>query len=210
MKRIAALALALLATAALAATQSITLAPGDSVTVTAAQQGGSPPPVITPTPVPTPPPTPGPSEFPTAQECGVAGSVWYREMSWQSPARLYQPMGVFDAIVVKFTTGGTLSTPGQLPRISAAEWNSPPSARIGTLSTKRCDFAQQAKWGANLGSDAARTTSIQGVFLIGGNDWYYPSFPPNTDVYLNIKNATDPSCSQSCEMFVDLVKSGGL
>ena len=46
----------------------------------------------------------------------------------------------------------------------------------------------------------------------GSGFGYYPVLKTNTTYYLNIKNSPNSTCAQnnSCDMFIDLVKPGGL
>lgn len=133
-------------------------------------------------------------------------------MDWNHPARLYTrdvggftPRGV---VVVQFTTGSVSST-NMLPRIAAAEFSSSPSSRIATLSPTPCDFGPQAALGA-----AGEGNSVTMVFALGtGSGYgYYPVLQLNTTYYLNIKNSPNATCIANgvCDMFIDLVKSGGL
>jgi hypothetical protein len=133
-------------------------------------------------------------------------------LNWAAPSRLYTAnLGLFtanDALVVKFTTGNNPTTTS-LPRIAAAEYQSSPSTRHAVLSSTPCDFNPQAAAGASVVG-----SSITMIFAIepGSGFGYYPVLQPNTTYYVNIKNVENASCaiSNACDMFVDLVKPGGL
>jgi hypothetical protein len=129
-------------------------------------------------------------------------------MNWQSPARRTQNMGPSDAIVVKFTTGN-VSSISSLPRITGAEYQSPPSSRIAVLSPTACDFGTQPMMGAY-----GEGNSITMVFAVGTGSGYgfYPVIPLNTTWYLNVKNSPNSTCTAGgvCEMFFDLLKPGGM
>lgn len=167
-----------------------------------AQQGGAPGPILPPPPPPPPPPPVPPVEAPPG------GRVIHLVMGWANPARQYVEMGPDDVLVVETTTGG-VSTGGSLPRFGAAEYQSPPSSRIATLSLKPGDFGDQPTLGAK-----GEGNSVTMVFAIGtGSGFgYYPVFPPNTKIFLNIKNSPGCTCREQgvCGMFVDLLKVAGL
>lgn len=152
--------------------------------------------------------TPTPPSNLSSAACGVTGQVYTQTMPWPTPSRLYQTMGADDAIVIQFTTGSTSSS-GSLPRIAAGEYGSPPSPRLATLSPKQCDFGPQPTVGA-----AGEGNSVTMVFALGtGSGFgYYPVLALNTTYYLNVKNSPSSTCrtNGSCDMFVDLVKPGGL
>lgn len=130
-------------------------------------------------------------------------------MNWGSPVRLYTGhMGANDIVLVTFTTGNT-STTNSLGRVAGAEYNSPPSGRIATLSANPCDFTTQAAPGANM-----QGNSITASFAItpGSGFGYYPVLSKNHLYYLNIKNSPNSTCVNAavpeCGMFFDLLNSG--
>jgi len=133
-------------------------------------------------------------------------------MDWAAPTRLYTAsfnnMHYDDAVVVRFTTGN-VETTNSLPRIAGAEYQSQPSARVAALSATPCDFDPQQTVGAY-----GQSVSVTMVFAIspGTGFGYYPVLQKNTTYYLNIKNAPNATCASNnvCDMFVDLVKPGGL
>jgi hypothetical protein len=193
------LCLAAVAAASVYAAAPIILQPGESVIVTALPGGGG----VTP-PSCTPPavlnPATGQCETPPPPNndtnCGVPGPVRHMVMSWQTPTRLYTSnAGGFaknGAVVVAFTTGSVSSTTS-LPRIAAAEYQSPPSSRIATLSSKPCDFGPQPTPGA-----AGEGNSVTMVFALGtGSGYgYYPVLQLNTTYFLNMKNSP-ATCSST-------------
>lgn len=202
MKRFACIAvLILFASVAIAATQTYTANPGDTVVINVA---------------------PAPIGVGSGSGSGSGSGAWNGTcpgfprtvaltLDWQDATRLYTKdyggFGSNDALVVSFTTG-SVSSGGSLPRIASAEYNSPPSGRIAYLSSKPCDFTPQTAFGANMNGN-----SITAVFALGtGSGFgYYPVLELNTTYYLNIKNAASSTCAGgSCDMFVDLVKAGGL
>lgn len=128
--------------------------------------------------------------------------------NWASPTRLYTGhMGANDIAIVQFTTGSGSSS-SSLPFIAGAEYNSPPSSRLGTLSASPCDFTTQTAAGANIGP----STSITARFAVGSGTGYgyYPVLNTSTTYYLNVKNVANSTCASSgeCGMFFDLVKNG--
>lgn len=130
-------------------------------------------------------------------------------MNWASPSRLAPiTMGANDIVIVQFTTGN-VSTTTSLETLSGAEWSSPPSSRIATLSSTPCDFSAQTAPGANIGP----SNSITAKFGLGtGTGFsYYPVLNLNSTFYLNIKNAPSPTCASGgiCDLFMDLLKVGG-
>lgn len=133
-------------------------------------------------------------------------------LNWATPTRLYTSQaGGFstnDILVIQFTTGGVSSTTS-LPRIAAAEYQSSPSSRTAVLSATPCDFTTQATPGATIIGN-----SVTAVFALGtGSGFgYYPQLALNTTYYLNVKNTPSATCTASgaCDMFIDLVKPGGL
>jgi hypothetical protein len=133
-------------------------------------------------------------------------------IDWSTPVRKYTEQhggfGVSDIIIVKFTTGN-VSTGSSLPRLTAAEYNSPPSSRTAVLSAIPCDFSVQSTPGAtNIGN------SITAVFALGtGTGFgYYPVLQLNKEYYLNMKNNPGSTCASapSCDMFIELLKPGPL
>lgn len=134
--------------------------------------------------------------------------------NWANPVRLYTGVGGVptfgpnDALVIQFTTGN-VSTTTSLVRVASAEYNSPPSARVAKLSATPCDFNAQSAPGANM-----QGNSITASFAItpGTGYSYYPVLNRNTTYYVNLKNDTSPTCASGgiCDVFVDLLKPGGL
>jgi len=143
---------------------------------------------------------------------GVTVTPKIIQMDWANPQRMYTTnaggFGADDVIVVRFTTGN-VSSDASLPRLASAEYNSSPSSRDATLSSLMCDFAPQATPGATIIGN-----SITAVFAIGtGSGFgYYPVLQTNTTYYLNMKNSAGASCRSNgqCDMFIDLIKAGGL
>lgn len=131
------------------------------------------------------------------------------DFPWLNPVRQYTgSMGVNDVIVVRFTTGTLTSASNNLPRVTAAEWGSPPSGRTSVLSATPCDFNPQTWLGA-----VSAGNSIQVPFAVkGANFGYYPILEFATTYYWNIKNVPNQSCSAQgiCDMFVELLKPSGL
>jgi hypothetical protein len=121
---------------------------------------------------------------------------------------MFATMGINTAIVVVFTTG-SVSTTSSLPRVAGAEYNSSPSTRIARLSSTPCDFTTQPVPGANIEGNSVTATF---AILPGSGFNYYPRLSTNTTYYVNVKNATSPTCEGSgvCDMFFDLIKPGGL
>ncbi len=132
------------------------------------------------------------------------------EFNWNAPGRLTAPMNPGTAVVVKFTTGNFDSANNNLPRISGAEFGSPPSARYAVLSSTPCDFGAQTWQGA-----ISAGNSVQVPFAVGsGNNFnFYPKLSKNTTYYFNLQNLTDhESCSNQgiCQVFVELSKPGDI
>ncbi len=131
------------------------------------------------------------------------------DMTWSSPTRmLTSGFGPNDALVVRFTTGTVNSPINNLPKLVAAEYGSPPSDRRATLSDTACDFGT----GLSLGASVAANT-ITSIFSVGPNNtFYYPALSQSKTYYLNIKNGPASTCaaSGSCNMYVELLKPGGL
>lgn len=206
MKRILFSLLMLATIEAQAVSQSIVLSPGDVVTITAAPQGGG-------TTPPTPPSIP-PQTGSWDGKCAGFARTLVVDLDWNAPQRKWSPTmtnGVNflrpDVMVVRFTTG-SVSTTGSLVTVSGAEYNSPPSWRIATLSATPCDFGPQPAMGANITGNSVTAKFALGT---GTGFGYYPVLPLNTVHYLNIKNDELPTCAATlCDMFVDLLKPGGL
>lgn len=139
----------------------------------------------------------------------------YTKLDWNGTAierrgysNAFRPDGVW---VVEFRTPSTPSTPNNLPRISAGEYNSPPSTRQAVLSDVPCDFSGTA---LGMGSSSV-SNSVQVVFsVVTSGGFFNPTLKANTTYYFNIKNASGSTCSVSesreCSMFVDLIKPSGL
>jgi len=108
-------------------------------------------------------------------------------------------MGPQDAIVIAFTptiVGGVLS------HIEAADYQTNPSARTGTLSTKSCDF------GVGLGGFSNPSSGQEPLtyFSAGKSNAYgAPQLSIGTTYYYNIENVQPPNCSP-CNMAVNLVR----
>ena len=133
------------------------------------------------------------------------------DFNWAAPARLNSgTFGINDVIVARFTTGNLDSASNNLPRVSGAEFGTPPSARYAVLSDKPCDFGPQPQQGATSAGN-----SVQVPFAVGtGNNWgFYPILQKNTTYYFNVKNLSPTeSCSNQgiCDMFIELSKPSGL
>lgn len=172
---------------------------------------GPGPGVTPPVPVPPPPAQPPPAPAP-AQPAG--GRLIMLEMDWANPQRLFTKdaggMGPDDVVVVRFTTGGNNSPANNLPRISAAEWDSPPSSRDACLSDKPGVFFG----GVNGAPGAAGTgNTVSFPFSVGPNNtFFYPALAANKTYYLNIRNSAGATCRAGgvCNMFIDLQKPGGI
>jgi hypothetical protein len=141
--------------------------------------------------------------------CPGFTNTYVLDINWASPTRQYAlSMGPNDMVLVRTTTGNISSTTS-LPRIAGAEYNSPPSNRIATLSTTPCDFTQQAAPGANM-----QGNSITAIFALGSGSGYgfYPVIGLNTVLYLSVKNSPNSTCAgqtpANCGMFFDLLKPG--
>jgi len=65
------------------------------------------------------------------------------DFGWTSQRLIATNMGPNDIVVAKFTTGSIETPSNNLARISAAEWQSPPSARYAVLSSTPCDTGPQ-------------------------------------------------------------------
>jgi hypothetical protein len=135
-------------------------------------------------------------------------------MNWANPARMYTSsvsgFGPNDIVVVAFTTGSVASPNNSLPRLVAAEYQSPPSTRIANLSATPCDFGAQLTQGATT---SGTTVTVPFTVANSNNYGYYPILNTNTTYYLNIKNAPSSSCTSSggdCDMAIDLNKPGGI
>ena len=130
------------------------------------------------------------------------------DLDWGTPTRLLTSMSPSDAIVVRFTTGSTISPANNLPKITGAEWGTAPSQRTATLSDKACDF------GGGLAAGASGTgQSITLPFSVGPNNtFYYPGLSTNTTYYVNVKNPPNSTClaNAACDMFFELQKPPGL
>ncbi len=146
--------------------------------------------------------------------CPGFGNTIVMNMNWANPARLftssYGAFGPNDVIVVVFTTGNVASPNNSLPRLVAAEYQSPPSTRIAVLSTTACDFSAQLTQGATT---SGTTVTVPFTVANSNNYGFYPILNTNTTYYLNIKNAPSSSCTSSggdCDMAVDLNKPSGI
>jgi hypothetical protein len=134
------------------------------------------------------------------------------DLNWAAPSRVSSGgFGPNDVIVARFTTGNLDSASNNLPRLSGAEFGSPPSARFAVLSDTPCDFspAQKQQGAVSAGN------SVQVPFAVGlGNNWgFYPILQKNTTYYFNVKNLSPTeSCSNQgiCDMFIELSKPSGL
>ncbi len=184
----------------------VTLAAGESITISAAPSGGGPTPPVPPSPVPPSPVPPNPTDI----QCTGFNKTLVLPMDWVNPQRMFTSQwggfGVNDAVVVKFTTGSVDSPSNNLPKIGGAEYGSTPTARYAVLSAKPCDWDAQQWAGAS-----ASGYSVTVPFAVGngGNFGYYPKLDKLTTYYFNIKNLQGAGCAATggCDMFVDLGKS---
>lgn len=166
-----------------------------------------PGPVTPPVPVPSPPAQPPPAP-------PAGGRTIMLDMAWNSSQRLFTRdaggFGPDDVLCVRFKTGGINSPANNLPRISAAEWDSPPSSRDACLSDKPGVFTGGVN-GAPGAAGIGNTVSFP--FSVGPNStFFYPALTPNTTYYLNIRNSAGATCRAGghCDMFIDLQKPGGI
>lgn len=203
MKRLSCTAIALLALAsfaALAANQSISIAPGDTITITspAIGAGPAPPPVVVP---PSPPPVVVPPNVKILQKPWDNGYVYTRDAGG---------FGAGDVIAVRFTTGSIRSSSTDLPHIVAAQWQSPPYDRIACLADQpgRCPDnggTLNGKPIPPLSTSIGQTPTFS--FSLGvDNFWGYPRLELNTTYYMNIKIVPPGDPFQSYDMSVNIVK----
>jgi hypothetical protein len=141
----------------------------------------------------------------------ISGSTTTINETWATPGvNVAAPMGVHDAIVVVFTTGANPNGSASFSRVTGAEWNgSAASTRVAVLSTQPCDF------GTGVGGPYAVSTNstFTMYFNVGqASPYNFPTLKPNTQYFVNIRNAANPSCASNgnCEMFVSLLKGAGL
>jgi hypothetical protein len=133
-------------------------------------------------------------------------------MSFNDPQRLFTSnaggFGPNDAVVVAFRTG-SVSSGNQLPRITASESLSIPSARVAVLSNTPCDFGAQTFPGAGT---SGTTVTVPFAVGAGPNFGFYPILQLKSTYYFNIKNAPNPACAAggNCNMEIDLTKPAGL
>lgn len=210
MRLAAALAIALLALSAHAAT--VQLAPGDYATCAVAPAcapPGTTPPEVPPVIPPAPPITP-PAGW--SGTCPGFEHTIIIPLDWSAPMRLlstnYGGFRLGDIAVITFTTGA-VSSSNNLPHITVVEYGDSPSQRVATLSATPCFFAtNQATPGFGVGN------TITSVFAVGSGSGFgfYPVLKTNTTYYLNIKNNPNGGCvaSGTCDVSVDLIKAGGL
>ncbi len=125
----------------------------------------------------------------------VVNAIW---PNWPNPTGgLKMPMGITDALVVKFTTGSTTSS--QTGKIILFSGSGQDSAHDAAVSTTPCDF----------------TTNIlpQFKFTIGTRVGNVPVLQPNTTYYLNIRNSVGAVCTSGafpCDLFMNLQKPSGM
>lgn len=130
-------------------------------------------------------------------------------IDWNNPQRTFTAnfggFGILDIVVVKFTVGNISST-SSLPRMTSAEYNSPPSSRTAVLSATPCDFSTQSTPGATIIGNSITAVFATGTGSGGG---YYPVLQLNHEYYLNMKNNPGSTCASapSCDMFIDLIKN---
>lgn len=213
--------LALLSSTVFAASP-VTLSNGDCLNVCAVSSGGTPTPPSCPTGFHyegnicvADVPIGGGGGGPTGDiSCPGFSHTITLDVSWATPVRLLSgTFHVEDAVVVRFTTGSVDNAANNLPRLSSAEWDSPPSGKTSTLSATACDFSTTSPLGL---AAISAGNSIQVPFAVGqGNNFgYYPRLAKNTTYYWNIKNVTSQaqSCSVQniCNIFVELIKPSGL
>lgn len=179
--------------------QTILLAPGDTLTVVAGAAGSTPvPPVVNP---PTPGPTPAPAPS------GGANQITHRQ-DWNDSAIHHVPMGWNHELAIEFKTGTVLTT-NDLPHIVVTEYNSPTRSRESVLSATPFDFSMAGK---RPGAQGAGST-ITATFGIGegGTSGYYPALLPNTTYYLNVRNAPGAAApGDVCDVSVNLIRAGNL
>lgn len=150
--------------------------------------------------VPVPPDPPDPIPIPPDP---IPPGVKVMEMDWANPQRLFTAsvggFGPGDVIAVKFTTGNS-GTANALPKLAAAEYQDPPSARYAVISKAPGDFTQAAN---NLYSGPSNSVTVAFAIRPGSNV-FYGALDQGTTYYFNIRNEGGGSGN----MFIDLIKSG--
>lgn len=185
--------------------QTITLAPGDTLTVVAGAAGSTTTPVP-PQPNPNPNPNPNQPPPPPPPPSG-AGRINYRQ-EWNDSQIHPVPMGPTDELVIEFTTG-SVNTTNNLPHIVVTEYGSPPRARESVLSEQAGDFSMTGKRPGAQG--AGNTISAHFGIGEGGTGGYYPALEPSKTYYLNMRNAPGAAApGDVCDVSVNLIKAGNL
>lgn len=178
-------------------------------------QGVTPPPVCTPPQTGTYPncgTCPSGGTYPNCTQpppgnCpGFANTILVQQ-NWANPQTMLSGgFGPNDIFIVQFTTGPNVGL--SYGNINAAEYQSQPSTRVATLSTKACDFTP------SLGAGSTSTSNTVTVnFTVGpnGSGGYYPALLPNTTYFWNVKNLPNSTCGSSgvCNVFSQMHKPQG-
>ncbi len=158
-------------------TQTITLQPGESITITAAQSSGG-----------------GGGEGGGGSGGGDGGGGGSgggsggssTNMGWGNNRVIVPGLPVS----LSFTTGNT-SSGASLPFVSGAEYGSAPSPMYAVLSETAGDFDHPVGGPmGTIGSVSGPSNSITLRFALGtGTNGYYPTLKLNTTYYVNVRDA---------------------
>ena len=116
--------------------------------------------------------------------------------------------GANTALVIKFTTPASIPAGTGMGKITAAEYNSSPSARTGSLSPNPCEFGLP---GTLAGGGFANTQAPSIYFKLPGSTKSALQLEANTTYYFNIRNDPGSTCSSngSCDMLITMSKTSG-
>lgn len=126
------------------------------------------------------------------------------DVTWGAYTRTIVPMGQDTAVVIRFTTPSGF-TASHKSRVTAVEYQSPPSSRYGVLSPLSCDWSTQAIPFCNIGP----SNTLNCYFKVGAAegldaDGATPVLLNNKTYYFNIYNLLSSCSAQGiCTIVVD-------
>jgi hypothetical protein len=114
------------------------------------------------------------------------------------------------AVVFVITVPGGIASSSTKGSFTAVEYNSPPSPRVGALSTTACDFVNGLPLYQGFGSIAAwggGSTSIPIIqtSVVTQKKNAVTLSSPGT-YYINLKNDVNASCGGTCDMLLNFTK----
>ena len=157
--------------------------------------------------LPAPGGTPGSGSGGSGAPTPPAGSVVVPVLWGPDTARVFS--GSIDAdvlVIFKFTTG-SVSSGASLPRISAAEWASPPLDRTGVLSDTPGSMTGliDPTTGLPYPGATSEATTVTAAFAVGSGQnvffgYAYPSLRLNTTYYFNVMTNAGTTTQLACDL----------